>query len=83
MDHQWNRVKDFFFLKDEIKHQYLTEPATKVFLPVIIWWTFWNKNPVGPTGERGDKGQVSEMKPRSADWELHSTNSLTIPSKAS
>lgn len=65
MDHQWNRVKDFFFFRSKIKCQYLRKPATKVFLPVIIRWTFRNKNPVSPTGERGDKGQVSDMRGRS------------------
>ena len=54
-----------FFLSAKKKCQYLTEPATKVFLPVIIWWTFRNKDPVGTTGERGNKGQVSEMRTRS------------------
>lgn len=47
------------------KVKYLTEPATKVFLPVIIWWTFRNKHPVGTTGQRGDKGQVSKITVRS------------------
>ena len=36
-----------------------------MLLPVIIWRTLRNKNPVGPTGERGDKGQVSETRARS------------------
>lgn len=53
------------FLKGKIKCQYLAESATKVLLPVVIWWTFRNKNPVGPTGQRGDKGQVSETRARS------------------
>lgn len=34
-------------------------------LPIIIWWTFRNKNPVSTTGERSDKGQVSKMRARS------------------
>lgn len=55
----------FFIFKDKKKCQYLAEPATKVVLPVIIWWTFGNKNPVRTTGERGDKGQVSKVKARS------------------
>lgn len=63
MDHPWNRVRDF--LKGKEKCQYLAEPATKVVLPVIIWRTFRNKNPVGATGERSDKGQVSKMRARS------------------
>lgn len=54
-----------WFFKGKIKCQYLTEPATKMFLPVVIRWTLRNKNPVSPTGERGDKGQVSEMRGRS------------------
>lgn len=53
------------FFKSKEKGQYLGEPATKVVLPVIIWWTFRNKNPVGTTGERSDKGQVSKMRARS------------------
>lgn len=56
-----------FFPKGKIKHRYLTEPPTKVFLPIIIWWTFRNKNPIGPTGQRGDKGQISEVRARSMD----------------
>lgn len=54
-----------WFFKGKIKCQYLAEPATKMFLPVVIRWTLRNKNPVSPTGERGDKGQVSEMRGRS------------------
>lgn len=53
------------FFKGKIKCQYLAEPATKMFLPVIIWRTFRNKHPVSPTGEGGDKGQVSKMRGRS------------------
>lgn len=53
------------FFKGKIKYQYLAEPATKMFLPVIIWRTFRNKHPVSPTGEGGDKGQVSKMRGRS------------------
>lgn len=56
--------EEFYFLRAKKKCQYLAEPATKVLLPVIIWWTFRNKNPVGATGERGDKGEVSEMRTR-------------------
>ena len=36
-----------------------------MLLPVVIWWTLGNKDPVGPTGEGSDKGQVSEMRARS------------------
>lgn len=36
-----------------------------MLLPVVIRWTLRNKNPVSPTGERRDKGQVSEMRGRS------------------
>lgn len=57
---QQNRARGFS--KGKTKCQYLAEPATKVFLPVVIWWTLGNKDPVGPTGEGSDKGQVSEMR---------------------
>lgn len=51
--------------KGEIRRRYLAEPATQVLLPVIIWRTLRNKHPVSPTGQRGDKGQVSETRARS------------------
>ena len=71
---QRNRARGFS--KGKTKCQYLTEPATKVFLPVVIWWTLGNKDPVGPTGEGSDKGQVSEMRASSVRAELQSTASL-------
>lgn len=49
-------------MKEQDKCQYLAEPTTKVFLPVVIWWTLGNEDPVGPTGEGSDKGQVPEMR---------------------
>jgi hypothetical protein len=67
----------------KIKCQYLTEPATKVFFPVIVWRTLRNKNPVGPTGQRGDKGQVSRMRARSMDRNLYTTGSLITPTTIS
>lgn len=45
-------------LKDKRKRLYLTEPPAKVLLPVVVWRTLRNEDPVGPTGQRGDEGQI-------------------------
>lgn len=65
IDRSWNTKRGLF--KAKVKCQYLTETATKVFFPVIIWRTLGNENPVGPTRQRGDKGQVSRMRAKSRD----------------
>lgn len=67
--------------KGKIKGRYLAEPATKMLLPGIIRRTLRNKNPVGPTGERGDKGQVPEMRARSIAHRLRSTKASPLPNK--
>lgn len=32
-------------IKEQDNCKYLTEPTTKVFLPVVIWWTLGNEEP--------------------------------------